>query len=383
MGKFNDTDIIHADLGDERFLGASSVPIFHASTYHQPNPSNPPSYRYSRTNSPTRDTLEKVIAKLEGGTRGFAFSSGVAAIASVFMTFKHGDHIIAPDDIYGGTFSLLTELFVRWGLKSTFVDMTNPANIEKAITKDTVAIYVETPSNPFLCITDLSAVANIAKKHKLTTIIDNTFSSPYLQKPFDYDFDIVIHSATKFLGGHSDVLAGVVVTRDKAIGAQVSNVQVAFGAVLDPNSSWLLLRGIKTLAVRMKQSQLGAQIVAEALSKTQGIKKVYYPGLESHQGYEVHRKQARGAGAVMSFTLDDNIEPTKFFEAIKIPIIAVSLGGVETILSYPCKMSHNTMPADERERRGITERFMRLSIGLEEPADLIADIKDALKASKN
>jgi len=375
------TRILHTGKDRDPYTGASSIPIYQASTFAQDDPVEFGPYEYARGTNPTREALEETMALLENGANGYAFASGMAAISSVLLLFQPGDHIIVSDDVYGGTYRILTTIFDRWGLKHTFVDMTNAANIAGALLPETKAIFAETPSNPLLTITDLSAVVGIAKKNNLLTIIDNTFMSPYLQRPIDFGFDIVIHSATKFLGGHSDLIAGLVVTKDKDWGHRVKGIQTGFGAILGPQDSWLLLRGIKTLSARMDAQQKSAEIIADWLSEQKEIKKVYYPTLASHPGREIHLKQASGGGAVVSFEFENGDIAKEVLRNVRIPLMAVSLGGVESILSYPTTMSHSAMPEHERHGRGIVDGLVRLSVGLEDAKDLCEDIAGAIDAA--
>lgn len=369
--------IVHSQSIDP-YTGASSIPIYQASTFAQQDPTKFGKYEYSRGANPTREALEKTIATLEGGSAGFAFSSGMAAISSVFLLFKPGDHIVVGEDVYGGTYRVLTTIFKQWQLRTTFVDSTDIDAVKRAIERETKAIYVETPSNPTLKITDLQAIALLAKERGLLAITDNTFMTPYLQRPIELGFDIVIHSATKFLGGHSDVIAGLVVTENKELGKKIGFIQRAFGAILGPMDAWLVLRGIKTLSARMEIQQKSAEEIANWLEKQEKVKKVYYPTLSSHKGRDIHLKQASGGGAVLSFDLGSKERALKFLRAIKLPLLAVSLGGVESIFSYPATMSHASMPKEEREKRDITDSLVRLSVGLEDPEDIKEDIKNAL-----
>ena len=377
------TKILHTGKDRDPYTGASSVPIYQVSTFAQNDPVELGPYEYGRGTNPTRDALEHTIALLEGGSRGYAFASGMAAISSVLLLFQPGDHIVVAEDVYGGTYRVLTTIFRRWGLRHSFVDMTDLKKIKKALQPETKAIFAETPSNPLLKITDLAAVVWIAKKRGLLTIIDNTFMSPYLQRPIELGFDIVIHSATKFLGGHSDVIAGLAVTKDINWGHRLKAIQVHFGAILGPQDSWLLLRGIKTLSARMEAQQKSAETIANWLSKQQAVKKVYYPTLASHPGREIHLRQASGGGAVVSFELNDGDSAKEVLRKVRLPLMAVSLGGVESILSYPATMSHAAMPQAEREARGITDGLVRLSVGLEDPKDLCEDLRQAMRRSAN
>jgi cystathionine beta-lyase/cystathionine gamma-synthase len=333
------TKILHAAKEKDSYVGSSSIPIFLGSTFSQEDPLVFRQYKYGRSSNPTRDALEHTVAALEGGSRGFAFSSGMAAISSVFLLLKTGDHVVVCEDVYGGTHRVLTRLFDRWGLRYTFADISSREKAKKAVEQDTVAIFAESPSNPTLKITDLAGVVQEARERGILTIIDNTFMSPFLQRPIELGFDIVIHSATKFLGGHSDLSAGVVVTKEEDWGSRLREVQVAFGAILSPQDSWLLMRGIKTLAARMEVQQRNAELIASWLSSRPEIEHVYYPGLESHPDRELHFKQASGPGAVVSFELATVEVTHAFLRSVKLPLLATSLGGVESILSrddVPC-----------------------------------------------
>jgi cystathionine beta-lyase len=373
------TRILHTGKDKDPHTGASSISICQASTFAQDDPLVFGQYEYARGANPTRDALEHTIALLEGGSQGFAFSSGMAAISSVLLLFKTGDHIVVGEDVYGGTYRVLTELFNRWGLRHTFADISTADKARAVIEPDTKAIFAETPSNPTLKITDLAAIVEVAREKDLLTIIDNTFMSPFLQRPLELGFDIVIHSATKFLGGHSDLIAGVAATRDDTWGKRLKSIQNAFGAILGPQDSWLLMRGIKTLAARMEIQQRGAMKIASWLSGHPRVEKVYYPGLKNHPGREVHERQASGPGAVVSFELPTVEAAHAFMRSVTLPLLAVSLGGVESILSYPATMSHASIPPEERLALGITDKLVRLSVGLEEPEDLIDDFEQALK----
>jgi cysteine-S-conjugate beta-lyase len=374
------TKILHSGIEKDPYTGASSIPIYQGSTFDQEDPIVFSQYKYGRSSNPTRDALEHVIAELEGGTQGFAFSSGMAAISSVFLLFKTGDHIVVSEDVYGGTHRVLAQVFDRWGLRYTFADISTPEKVMKAIKEDTVAIFAESPSNPTLKITDLRGLVQVAQESNIVTIIDNTFMSPFLQRPIELGFDIVIHSATKFLGGHSDLIAGVATTREKKLGEKIKAIQVAFGAILGPQDCWLLMRGIKTLAARMEIQQRGAEVVASWLAEQTVIKKVYYPGLPSHPGRDVHFHQASGPGAIVSFELTTVDMTHTFLRSVRLPLLAISLGGVESILSYPVTMSHASMPLKERLAMGVTDTLVRLSVGLEDPEDLCEDLGRAMEA---
>ncbi|MDF2856292.1 MAG: cystathionine gamma-synthase, partial [Neobacillus sp.] len=325
-----------------------------------------------------REALEDIIADLEGGSHGFAFSSGMAAISTAFLLLSSGDHVVITDDVYGGTFRMVTEVLTRFGIEHTFVDMTDLNQVQAAIQPNTKAFYIETPSNPLLKVADIRAICNLAKEVHALTLVDNTFLTPALQKPLELGADIVLHSATKFLSGHSDVVAGLAVVKDEVLAKKLGFLQNSFGAVLGVQDAWLVLRGLKTLSVRLEQSQKSAQKLADFLSSHPLIKEVYYPGLKKHPQYELQQDQALGAGAVLSFELADEESLRTFVANVKIPVFAVSLGAVESILSYPAKMSHAAMPQTEREKRGISNHLLRLSVGLENPNDLILDFTRAL-----
>jgi cystathionine beta-lyase len=368
------TELIHGGNPIDPEHGSLSHPLYLSSTFAQRSLDHFGRFDYSRSGNPTREALEEAVAGLEGGSTGLAFASGMAAIASTFLIFAPGDHLIVCEDVYGGTFRVLSTLFKGWGLQVSFVDATDDAAMAAAVRPETKAIYLETPSNPLIKITDLKAAVKLAKAKGLLTIVDNTFMTPYLQRPLELGCDIVLHSGTKFLNGHSDVLCGFSVAKDEELGKRLRFIQNAFGAVLGPQDCWLVLRGLKTLKVRMEESQNGAQRIVAWLKQQERVAKVYYPGLADHPGYEIHRAQASGPGAVLSFELADYETTKRLLEGVKLAAFAVSLGGVESILSYPAKMSHAAMPAAEREARGIKDTLVRLSVGLEDADDLIADM---------
>ncbi|OZB96365.1 PLP-dependent aspartate aminotransferase family protein [Paenibacillus sp. XY044] len=373
------TKLLHFGSEIDSATGASSVPIYQASTFHHADIFNPPVHDYSRSGNPTRQALEDYIALLEGGVRGFAYSSGMAAISSTFMLLSAGDHMIVTEDVYGGTYRLLTSILNRHGIESTFVDMTDLDQVKAALKPNTKAVYMETPSNPTLKITDIEAVTKWAKEHDLLTMVDNTFMTPYYQRPIEVGVDIVLHSATKFLGGHSDVLAGLAVARTEEIGRQLKQLQNGLGTVLGVQESWLLMRGMKTLQARMKHSEESAAVLAAWLKGRQDITQVFYPGLIDHPGREIHEKQSTGYGAVVSFDVGSGERAKQVLNRAQIPLVAVSLGAVESILSYPAMMSHAAMPAEVRLERGITDGLLRFSVGLEDVDDLIADLDQALQ----
>lgn len=371
------TRLVHNKHKIDPQTGAVSVPIQHASTFHQFSLDDFGRYDYSRSGNPTREALEETIAELEGGSRGFAFSSGMAAISTAFMLLSKGDHVLISEDVYGGTYRLITQVLTRFGIEHTFVDMTDLQEVALQIRPNTRVLYIETPSNPLLKITDIGTVTKLAKAHGCLTFVDNTFLTPALQRPLELGVDVVIHSATKFIAGHSDVVAGLIVVNDEQLAEKLSFLQNSFGAVLGVQDCWLVLRGLKTLFVRLKQSTESALQIAKYLERVPEVKEVYYPGLSYHQGHHIQFMQASGAGAVLSFRLADEGAVRSFVEKVTLPVFAVSLGAVESILSYPAKMSHAAMPKEERKRRGIDDGLLRLSVGIENPDDLIADFERA------
>lgn len=372
------TKLLHSEKTIEKNTGAVTLPIYQSSTFHQFDIDNFGEYDYARSGNPTRNALEEEFARLESGKYAYAFSSGIAAISSVISTFSAGDHLIVAEDVYGGTYRAVTKLFNRFNIEFTFVDTSKIENIEKEIKENTKAIYLETPSNPLLKITDLKEAVNLGKKHNLLIIVDNTFMSPYLQRPLELGVDIVVHSATKFIGGHSDVIAGFAVTNDKLLSAEIYRVQNGFGAILSPQDCYLVSRGLKTLKIRMDQSQKNALELSKWLLEQEIVEAVYYPGIESHKDYEVHKNQSFGPGAVLSFKFK-NIEQTKhFLNNVENVVVAVSLGAVETIVSYPVKMSHAAIPREEREKLGITDTLIRVSLGIEDIEDIIEGFKKGL-----
>jgi cystathionine beta-lyase len=378
------TLLIHNEGAMDPVTGALGIPVYQTSTFDQgisfrddgEGPAR--EFDYARSGNPTRKALEETIAALEGGVKGYAFASGIAAVSSALGIFSAGDHIITAEDIYGGSYRIINTFFKRWGLEASAVDASDTGAIRRAIRPNTKALFLETPSNPLLKITDLKAAFGIAKDAGLVSIIDNTFMTPLLQKPIELGADIVIHSATKFLGGHSDVLAGLAVARTEELGKRIYAVQNGFGAVLGPWDSWLVLRGIKTLKARLLLQEKGAVAISAALQKNANVEAVYYPGLDGHPGKAVHESQASGPGAVLSFKTKTSAQALRFLGRTKLAAAAVSLGGVETIASYPVRMSHASMPPDERERLGITDTLIRISVGLEEAEDLMADFEEAL-----
>lgn len=377
------TKLIHGGISEDPITGAVSVPIYQTSTYRQNGVGQPKKYEYSRSGNPTRFALEELIADLEGGIQGFAFSSGLAGIHTVFSLFESGDHVLLGDDVYGGTFRLVDRVFSKIGLEYTIIDTSDVEQIEQAIQPNTKALYLETPSNPLLKITDLQTSLAIAKKHDLLTIVDNTFATPYFQQPLAFGADIVVHSGTKYLGGHSDVVAGLVTTNKTELAERIGFLQNAMGAVLGPQDSWLIQRGIKTLSVRMEAHQTNALAVATFLENHPAVETVYYPGLTSHPNYQIAKIQMSGFSGMVSFDLKEDAEAVPFVESLHLFILAESLGGVESLVEVPSIMTHASIPKDKREKAGIRDGLIRLSVGIEYIDDLLADLTQALDKVEN
>lgn len=371
------TKLLHNGVETDQATGAVSVPIYQVSTFHQ-HIDQPQEYDYSRSGNPTRKALETIIAELEGGVAGFAFASGMAAISTVLLLFGKGDHIIAPQDVYGGTYRILSKACGKWGISHSFVDTTDIKQLDQVVTPATKAIFLESPSNPLLKVSDLPAICAWAKERGIISVVDNTFMTPYLQRPLEFGADIVVHSATKFLAGHSDVVAGLAVTSNAKLAKELYFLQNTLGGVLGPQDAWLTMRGIKTLKVRMDYSQRSALKIATQLVKCPKVKAVHYPGLAGHCGHELLSRQASGFGAVLSFEVETTEIAKKIMNNVRIPAVAVSLGSVETILSYPATMSHAAMPPAVRHQWGISDALLRLSVGLEDPDDLLSDLLAAM-----
>lgn len=357
--------------------GAISFPIFQTATYAHPEAGKSTGFDYSRQQNPTREHLEKVVASLENGIDAIAFSSGMAAIAALMEIFKPGDHLITDLDLYGGSIRLFDNISEKNGIQFTHINCCNE-NIEKYIQDNTKAIYIETPTNPMMNVIDIRKTAEIARKHNLLLIVDNTFLSPYFQNPLNLGADIVVHSGTKFLGGHNDTLAGFVVTNSKEISEKMRFIIKTVGSNLAPVDSWLILRGIKTLAIRMEKSQENAQALVEFLLKEPKVKKVYYPGIKGTKGYEVCRSQARGFGSMLTFEVESPELAKHILKYTKLIPFAESLGGVETLLTYPYTQTHADVPEEIRKANGITESVLRLSVGIEAKEDLINDLRQAI-----
>lgn len=376
------TNILHAIPVDE-LTGSISVPIYQTSTFVQDAPGVHKGYDYARSNNPTRKVLEDLVAKLENGANGYAFSSGLAAIDAVVKLLQSGDEIIAVDDIYGGAFRLFTHIYEKFGISVKYVDATNADNIADAITEKTALIWIESPTNPTLKIADIRAIAKIAKAHGVLLCVDNTFASPVAQKPIDYGADLVVHSATKYLSGHSDLIAGIVVAATPELGAKIKFIQNASGAVLGPFDSWLVIRGIETLSLRVRQHGENAQKIAEYLTTEKLVKNVYYPGLTSHPNHDIAKGQQKYFGGVIAFdfVVDDKILATEIVSNTKLFKLAESLGGVKSLCCLPCEMTHKSIPQEKRYQAGVTDSLIRLSVGLEDADDLIADLQQAIQTA--
>lgn len=377
--KFN-TKTIHGGQSPDKAYGSVMPPIYQTSTYAQTTPGGHKGYEYSRTHNPTRHALEQSFASIENGNFGLAFGSGLAAIDAIIKLLQPGDEVISTNDLYGGTYRLFTKVFEKFQIKFHFVGMENVEQIENHINAKTKLIWVETPTNPMLNIIDIKAVANVAQQHKILLAVDNTFATPYLQQPLDLGADIVMHSATKYLGGHSDVVMGALVVKDKALAEQLYFIQNASGAVCGPQDSFLVLRGIKTLHIRMQRHCENGKAVAEFLATHPKVETVYWPGLESHPNHDIAVDQMNDFGGMLSFTTKGNNyeEAIKVVERLKIFTLAESLGGVESLAGHPASMTHASIPKEEREKTGVVDSLIRLSVGIEDQHDLIEDLKQAL-----
>lgn len=371
IGSLNDPD-----------TGAVSFPIYNATAFRHPKLGQSTGFDYSRTKNPTRAVLEDAIADLESGDAGFACSTGMAALQTIFAMFSQGDHLLVSLDLYGGTYRLIEKIMTRFGVTASYVDTNDLDALESQRTPNTKAVLIETPTNPLMMITDLAKVSAWAKKHGLVTIVDNTLLTPYLQRPLELGADIVIHSATKYLGGHNDVLAGLIVTKGQELSAQIGFLHNSIGAVLGAQDSWLLMRGMKTLALRMERHQYNATRVAEWLQTHPSVQEVFYPGLPSHAGYEVQKSQSSGNTGIFSFKMKDarTIEP--ILRHIKLIAFAESLGGVESLMTYPAVQTHADIPLEIRQRIGVDDKLLRFSVGIEHIDDIIADLKQAIEAAE-
>jgi len=373
-----ETKAIHAGQEADKSTGATIVPIYQTSTYTQESLGVHKGYEYSRTGNPTRSALEEALAALENGKYGLCFASGLAATTNVLCLLKSGDEVVTGDDLYGGTNRLFNKVFSNFNIKFNFVDGRDAKNFESAITEKTKLIWLETPTNPLLRLCDIKAVSEIAKKKNILLAVDNTFASPYFQTPLDLGADLVVHSTTKYLGGHSDVVGGAIITKDKDLYEKIKFYQNAIGATPGPFDSWLVLRGIKTLAVRMKKHEENAMHIAEFLEKHSKVKKVNYPGLKSHPQYDLAKKQMKGFGGMISFDVGDRNTAKKIVESTKLFALAESLGGVESLIGHPVTMTHAAVAQELRVKLGITDGLIRISVGIENTNDLINDLKQAM-----
>jgi cystathionine beta-lyase/cystathionine gamma-synthase len=377
-----ETDAIHAGNRPDKAYGAISVPIYQSSTFAFEDVGKTRGYDYSRQANPTRHVLEQTVAKLEGGKAGFACASGLAAESTIIHLLSAGDHVLAVEDIYGGTFRLFTDVMTRFGVEFSFIKMASREAIEKAIKPNTRMIWLETPSNPLLHIVDLEMCAEVAKKHKLISVMDNTFSSPYFLRPMEFGIDIVMHSTTKYLGGHSDVVGGIVVTKSDELTERIAFLHNALGGIAGPFDSWLVLRGIETLPLRMRQHEANAMAIAEMLQSHPAVDRVYYPGLPDHPGHGLAHRQMKGFGGMVSFEVKGGLAAAnRFLRAVKVFTLAESLGGITSLAGHPMTQSHAAMTAEQRAKVGIQDNLIRLSVGLENIDDLIGDLKQALAAA--
>ena len=378
--------VVHGGIDGDKWTGSVNVPIYQTSTYKQEGLGNNKGYEYSRTGNPTREALEKTIAVLENGEYGLAFGSGMAAITAVLSLFKSGDKIIIPNNLYGGTFRVVDKVFKNFNITYEIVDISNEEEVKRVFEEESLkagikAIFIETPTNPLMDITDIESIAQIAKKYGALSIVDNTFMTPYLQRPLEFGADIVVHSATKYLGGHSSVVAGLIAVKDKELSKKLHFIQNSTGGVLGPFDSFILLQGIKTLSVRMDRHNENAEKVSKFLLNNEYISKIYYPGIEDNKGYEIQKKQASGFGGILSFVVEERIDYKKFLSSLKLITLGESLGGVESLICHPATMTHASIPYEIREKVGIVDRLIRLSVGIENVDDLIEDLANALEES--
>lgn len=374
--------LIHGGISSNERAGAVTIPIYQTSTFRQDGLGRDRGYEYSRTGNPTREALEKLIAELEGGTAGFAFGSGMAAITAVLSLLEQGDRVLISENVYGGTFRVLDKVFDRFGITYSIADTTSKESLEDSFTDDVRAVLVESPANPLMTVTDIRMVSEAAHRHDALSIVDNTFMTPYLQRPLELGADIVVHSATKYLGGHSDLVAGLAVVKDEGLAVRIAFIQNATGGVLGPFDSFLLIRGIKTLAVRMDRHVANAETIARHLQESSVVKVIHYPGLPGFPGYEINRAQTRNGGAMISFELRAGYDIGRFFGSLRMIALAESLGGVESLACHPASMTHASIPADIREKIGITDGLIRLSPGIEDVDDIIADLDAAIEGAR-
>ena len=373
-----ETKLIQLGVGFDDKTGAISVPIYPSATYRHPGVGESTGYDYTRSGNPTRQVLENGLAELEGGSRGLVFSSGMAALTTFFLHFSQGDHLIVSEDLYGGTYRVLDQIFANFGLTVSYVNTTDTEAVAAAISDQTRALLVETPGNPLLGISDLAALGKLCQQHEILFAVDNTFLSPILQRPLQFGADVVIYSATKYLGGHNDLCAGVLIARDQELGEKLYFLQNSTGAILPPFDCWLLLRSLKTLSLRIDQHCKNALIVAKWLEQHPKVTEIYYPGLKQHPGHELSKIQAKGFGGMLSFRVSSAEHARVVLKRLKLISFAESLGGVESLMTLPAIQTHADIPEAERERLGICERLLRLSVGTESVEDIIADLDQAL-----
>jgi len=372
------TRLVQLGVGRDTATGGISFPIYPSATYRHPAVGESTGYDYTRSGNPTRDLLEEGLAELEGGARGLVFASGMAALTTLFLHFSSGDHLVVSEDLYGGTYRVLEQIFARFGLQATYVDTTDSAAVAAALTPQSKALLIETPGNPLLGVADLAALGELCRKHNLLYLVDNTFLTPLLQRPFDFGADVVIHSGTKYLSGHNDLCAGVLVAREAELGEALYFLQNSTGGILPPQECWLLARSLKTLPLRMERHCSNALQIAQWLENHPAVKKVYYPGLKNHPGHALSKQQTRGFGGMLSFRLESNEKAAQVLERLRLISFAESLGGVESLMTLPAVQTHGDIPPTERARLGICESLLRLSVGVEEVGDIIADLEQAL-----
>lgn len=378
--------LVHGAVDGDELTGAVNVPIYQTSTYKQEELGKNKGFEYSRTGNPTRDALEKTIALLEKGIGGLAFSSGMAAITAILSLFNSGDKIIIPSNLYGGTFRVIDKVFKNFNIHYEIVDFSRITDVKRLLENDKEnarikAVLIETPTNPLMDITDIEEISKLTKEYDVLTIVDNTFMSPYLQRPLEFGADIVVHSATKYLGGHSNVVAGLIAVKDKELLEKLHFIQNSTGGVLGPFDSFILLQGIKTLGVRLDRHNANAETIAGFLGKSEYVTKIYYPGLKNSKGYEIHKKQASGFGGIISFVINEKIDYKKFLGSLKLITLGESLGGVESLICHPASMTHASIPYEIRQEVGIVDNLVRLSVGIENIDDLLEDLRNAFKES--
>lgn len=373
-----DSKIVHIGVCSDEKTGAISTPVYQSATFRHPALGESTGFDYSRSQNPTRQVLEEGIAALESGAVGLAFSSGMAAITAVLMLYKTGDHLVVVEDCYGGTYRVIDKIFGNFGLTVSFVDGSNSAEVAQAITPATKAILIETPTNPLMKIVDIHAIVKLAQENNLHSIVDNTFLTPYFQRPLELGADVVIHSGSKYLAGHNDLVCGLVVARGSELGARIRYIQNSTGGVLGPNDSWLLIRSMKTLALRMEKHNENSKVVAEWLASHPRVVKVYYPGLDGHPGKDIHDNQSSGYGGMLSFVVDDAALVKQVLRKVQMIRFAESLGGVESLITLPAVQTHADVPIEVRERLGISDCLLRLSVGIEDAHDIINDLRQAL-----